>query len=268
MAVPGQTTQVITSARNPLLKDVRRAVAKGGLTEDGYAIAETFHLLDEAIRSGCEIKAVLASESAQAAVTRHLPPSRSLRLVVVADEVFGQIAATENSQGVITLVRPPSWTMQDLFRLRPLVVLLDGVQDPGNGGAIIRAAEAFGATGVVLLKGTVSPWNPKALRASAGSSFRLPLVSGVDSSLAQKTLEQRGVEAYAAMPHGDIVLSGADLKAPCAFVIGSEGRGVSEVWRRSARGLRIPTSGVESLNAAMAAGILLYEARRQRGTEA
>jgi TrmH family RNA methyltransferase len=137
-------------------------------------------------------------------------------------------------------------------------------QDPGNAGAVVRAAEAFGATGLMFLKGTVSPHNPKTVRASAGSIFRVPLVSGLDETLARAALEQRRLDIYAAMPAGKRDLGDCDLTRPCALIIGSEGRGVSERLRSAALDLRIPVAGVESLNAAMAAGILLYEARRQR----
>jgi TrmH family RNA methyltransferase len=145
------------------------------------------------------------------------------------------------------------------------VVVLDGLQDPGNAGAILRAAEAFGATGVLGLKGTVNPYNPKAVRASAGSVFRVPLVWGIEASEALATLQQQRLDLYAAVPSARRLLSEADLRRGCAFIIGSEGRGVSEALRAASTELRIPTSGVESLNAAVAAAILLYEARRQRG---
>jgi TrmH family RNA methyltransferase len=186
------------------------------------------------------------------------------RVVSVRDSVFSDIASTETTQGVIALVRPPSWTLEQLLRGRSLLVVLDGIQDPGNAGAILRAAEAFGGTGAAFLKGTVSPYNPKCLRASAGSIYRLPLVASIDEGELLAVLEQTHVTLYAALPDAARVVSDADLARPCAIVIGSEGRGVSPGMRVHATGLRIPTSGVESLNAAVAAAVLLYEARRQR----
>src|SRR5262249_61825713 len=102
-------------------------------------------------------------------------------------------ASREARQGVIALVKPPAWTLDQLMRGRALVVVLDGIQDPGNAGAILRSAEAFGATGVAFLKGTVSPYNPKCLRASAGSVYRLPLAVGVGESLLVAALEQKRV---------------------------------------------------------------------------
>ncbi|MGD0620344.1 MAG: RNA methyltransferase, partial [Bryobacteraceae bacterium] len=170
------------------------------------------------------------------------------------------------SQGVVTLLRPPAWTLDHVFRGISLVVIVDGVQDPGNGGAIVRAAEAFGATGVVFVKGSANPYNPKALRASAGSVFRIPLVAAADDRLLLAVAEKKRARLYAAMPRGGCTIDATNLSGRCAVVIGAEGRGVSQVLASEAMPLRIPTSAVESLNAAMAAGIILYEARRQRST--
>ena len=142
------------------------------------------------------------------------------------------------------------------------------MQDPGNAGAILRAAEAFGATGTLFLKGTVSPFNAKTLRASAGSLFRVPFLHGVDASLARAALQQNKVVLYAAVPAGGRApvrgLGQVDLTGKCGLIIGNEARGVSQLLRSAALDLSIPTVGVESLNAAVAAGIILYEARRQR----
>lgn len=257
-------TETLTSPANPLLKDVRRAIVRGALTREGCCVAETFHLLEEALRSDCRIQAVLAAESVRSTVEGHVRRLSGLRLFVLADALFQSLAGTEASQGVITLVRPPQWTLDQLFRGQSLVLVLDGLQDPGNAGAILRAAEAFGATGVLVLKGAVSPYNPKAVRASAGSLFRVPMVTGLDDTLALAALEQQRLDLYAALPSGKRDLRDVNLNRKCAFIIGSEGRGVREKLRAAATDLRIPTSGVESLNAAMAAAILLYEASRQR----
>jgi len=256
-------TEVIASIRHPLLKDIRRAVARGTLTEDGCCVAESFHLLEEAIRSECRIRAVLAAASVRTAVEGHVRGLR-LRVAVVEDAAFAELSSTQTSQGVITLVKPPVWTLENLFRPRAMVVVLDGVQDPGNAGTVVRAAEAFGATGLLFLRGTVSPYNPKTLRASAGSVFRMPLVAGLDPTLARAALEQKRLDLYAAQPQGQKNLHEADLTRGFALVIGNEARGVSARLRSGALDLRIPVRGVESLNAAMAAGIILYEASRQR----
>jgi TrmH family RNA methyltransferase len=294
--------EVITSAANPLLKDVRRALSRGGLTADGAAVAETFHLLEEALRSGRDVPVVLAAESMEAAVEKVVRRRNGLRVLVVADRIFNRLASTESSQGVIALVRPPAWTPEQLFAGCPLVVVLDGLQDPGNAGSIVRAAEAFGATGVLFVKGSVSPFNAKTLRASAGSLFRMPFATGPDPLGTRRLLDRHKVDTYATVPSAEwggppgprptpssAVLElpttrdrrvqgdprgpggpphSADLTRPCALIIGNEARGVSEALRAGAAGLSIPTGPVESLNAAMACGILLYEAWRQRSAKA
>lgn len=254
----------LTSYRNPLLKDVRRAAERGTLTADGLCVAETFHLLEEAIRSGCEIPIVIASDSVASTVERRVGGLKGVHLVSVPEELFAAMSATESSQGVMALVRPLVWDLDAVFRGQSLVVVLDGVQDPGNTGAILRAAEAFGASGALFIKGSTSPFNPKAIRGSAGSVFRLPLLTGLDQHFAIATLAQRRVDIYAAMPRAVKAVSEADLRRRCALVIGSEGRGISDVLSRAATQIRIPCTAVESLNAAVAAGVLLYEASRQR----
>jgi TrmH family RNA methyltransferase len=257
--------EVITSPANPLVKEIRRTAGRGCETRDGFVIAESFHLLDEALGDECEIGAVIASESARAGVEERLAGFPAIRLVVLEERLFATVSTTEATQGVITLVRPPAWSIEQFFGVQAaLIVVLDGVQDPGNAGAIVRAAEAFGATGMLFLKGSANPNNPKAVRASAGSLFRMPVLAGMEAAEARAALVERGVEIYAAMPSGACDLTDAALDRPCALVIGSESRGVGEEFRRGAAGLRIPIARVESLNAAMAAGILLYEARRQR----
>jgi TrmH family RNA methyltransferase len=258
-------SQVISSAANPLLKEVRRAVRQGTLTAGGCVVAESFHLLEEALRSGRECEVILASPGARSRALAILSAAgRGIPVRVVADALFDGITATETSQGVIALVRPRAWTPDDLFGGRPLVAVVDGLQDPGNGGAIARAAEAFGATGILFLRETVSPFHPKTLRASAGSLFRLPFLWGVGRDLARQEFRKREVQLVAASSeHGDSP-DRVDWTLPTALVIGSEAHGVSETLQRGARAVRIPTQGVESLNASIAAAVLLYEASRQR----
>jgi TrmH family RNA methyltransferase len=247
-----------------MLKDVRKAIARGTVTDQGFAVAESFHLLEEALRSDCEISAVFAAESVRAAVESHVRGLKRIRVGVLADDLFQSLSSTEASQGVMALVRPPQWNVEQLFRGHALTVVLDGVQDPGNAGTVLRAAEAFGATGVAFLKGTASPYNPKCLRASAGSIFRIPVVPALDPQVFLAAAEQRKIELFALMPKSAIEVAKADFRRRCAIVVGSEGRGVSERLSEKATRVRIPTVGVESLNAALAAGIALFVARTQR----
>jgi len=242
---------------HPLLKSIRKAVQRGGRTDDGFAVAEGFHLLDEAIDAKVSIGAVIATP--QAAERLGLRAD----LHVVEDGVFHQISSVENSQGVISLVRFDEEPLAMCLAGCTLVIAMDGIQDPGNAGAIVRSAEAFGATGVVFLKGTVSPWNPKALRASAGSLFRLPFAIA-DWETFLTAIEEREIALYSAGAGAERRVDEVPLQEATAILIGNEGRGVPEEHERHATAVRIPTRRVESLNAALAAGILLYEARRQR----
>jgi len=257
-------TSVITSAANPLLKEIRRAVTHGGRTSDGLVVAETFHLLEAALRSDLAVPVVVAAEGVRSAVESHVRGLAGVRVAVVPDSLLSEVVTTESAQGVVALVRAPEWKLENVFSGVPLVVALDGVQDPGNAGAILRAAEAFGASGALFLKGTVSPHHPKTIRAAAGSTFRLPILAGLDAELVQAALRQRKVRLYSTDPRGDTPLSRADLRSAAALVIGSEAHGVRQSLSQGSVHLRIPTRGVESLNAAVAAGVVLYEAARQR----
>src|SRR5271169_5185740 len=192
MAKPEQ----ISSAANPLVKSVSRAIGRGILTEDGLCVAESFHLLEEALRGDCTVRMVLAARSVESAVEAHVKRLAGIRLAVLPDALFQTLAGTESSQGVIALIVPPSWALEQLFRGRSLVVVLDGVQDPGNAGTIVRAAEAFGGTGAAFLKGSVSPYNPKSLRASAGSLFRLPVVAHADQNLLLAAIDHKRIALY------------------------------------------------------------------------
>ncbi len=245
----------LISDQNPLIKEVRKAAHNGSLTQSGFALAEGPHLLDEALRSNCDILAVILAETSR---LESIPSN--IRILRVSDKTFGTLATTDTPQGVLALVRPRNSTLADIAKAPSLIVILDGIQDPGNAGAILRAAEAFCATGAIFLKGSVNPHNPKCIRGSAGSIFRLPLITGLPAADLPANLT-----LYSTDPRAKKSLDQADFAQPCAIVIGAEGRGVSPELAARAEGVRIPTQNVESLNAAVAAGIVLYEARRQRG---
>jgi len=244
----------ITSTHNPILKEVRRAVARGGLTNDGLCVAEGFHLLEEALRSGLEMPAILATEAAisgAAALVSNSQNAEKTRFLTTSEALFRDFSSTENSQGLITLVRPPVWSEDDLFPAPALVLALDGIQDPGNAG-------------VLLLKGCVNPWNPKALRASAGSLFRLPVLDLLTQDDAVAAFTRRDLPLWTTLVGDGLPLVEADLASACGIAVGSEAHGISAELRRFSKALTIPTRSVESLNAATAGAIVLYEAARQR----
>ncbi|MEO8098349.1 MAG: RNA methyltransferase [Acidobacteriota bacterium] len=256
--------ETFLSDKNPLLKDVRYAAQHGSLTKDGLALAEGPHLLEEALRSDAVIHSIIVAESARAQPSE-FGVGPHTRVIPVTDVTFAGLSSTETSQGILTLVRPQTWTPDQLLSApASLLIVLDGVQDPGNAGAILRAAEAFAATGAIFLKGSVNPYNPKCLRGSAGSIFRIPLTAGVSAEVFLKAAQK--LILFAADPRATTTPAESKLDQPCALLIGAEGRGLSPALSGRSTGIRIPTSNVESLNAAVAAGILLYEARRQRAS--
>jgi TrmH family RNA methyltransferase len=242
----------ILSLHNPLLKSIRKAMQKGSRTEEGWIVAEGFHLLEEALGSGVEIGAVIGTEQGLSGVA-----SLGVRVVELSDALFRDLSGMETPQGILTLVRTPEWNRDLLAAPGALLLVLDGVQDPGNAGTILRTAEAFGATAVIALRGTVDLANPKVVRASAGSLFRVPSF--------RLELADLPVPLYGASGSGHKLVGDVDWRPAAAIVIGSEGRGLTEAVKKQCELVRIPTAGVESLNAAIAATVFLYEASRQRG---
>jgi len=228
------------------------------------------HLLLEAIAAGLPISAVFIRAGSEPLLDRLQLPE-STEILTLPPDVFSSAVSTESPQGIAALVMPPSFTLDHILAApaAPLILIAAGLQDPGNLGTLIRTAEAFAATGLITLPGTVSPWNQKALRASAGSIFRLPVVSAVVAEIFA-ALASRGVATLAAVANEGDSLSHHDLTRPTALILGNEGAGIPpEILRRATARITIPTPGpVESLNAAIAGSILLYEASRQRAGEA
>ena len=148
-----------------------------------------------------------------------------------------------------------------------LVVVLDGIQDPGNAGTIVRSAEAFGASGVVFAQGSVHWANGKFLRATAGSIFRMPALEAVTRGEIVRKLAAARVRLYVLDAKAMAPLSGADLVTPCALIVGSEANGASAELSAAAQAIAIPAQRVESLNAAVACSIAVFEAARQRGQQ-
>lgn len=258
----------VSSRQNALVKELRRAGARGQPTAEGYCAIEGPHLLDEAIRSGLRLQAVFLSESAmKGAGVRLLPQiGAHTEVLVLPDEIFAGAVATETPQGAAALVKLKEFKLDDLLRARePLLLAACGIQDPGNLGTLLRSAEAFEASGVLLSEKTVGRANPKLARASAGSLFRLP-VAEVKLEEAVKTLRDRGLRLVATSSHRGTPLDQAQLTGALALFIGSEGAGVPrELLNKMDEVVVIPHSPkVESLNAGVAASILLYEAARQR----
>ena len=259
----------IAGRHNALIKEVRRAFARGELTSQGECAVEGVRIIEEAIRSGLHLRAVLFSESGQARAGRLLPQlADQVETLLLPEKLFTSVVPSETPQGVAALVRMKSFVLEDLLTEEghsALLVAVAGVQDPGNLGTILRSAEAFGAGGVLLGENTVSAYNSKVVRASAGSIFRLPIVKQ-DLKAALDVLRGRGLRLLATSSHKGAAVSEADLKSPLALLVGSEGAGLTrEIMAQVDEVVAIPHSPkVESLNAGVAASIVLYEAARQR----
>jgi TrmH family RNA methyltransferase len=262
----------IEGRHNALVKELRQAFAHAEPTKSGECAIEGIRIVEEAIRSGLKFRAVFFRESAANVAEKLLPQIGShVETLVVPDSIFDGAVPSESPQGIAALVRLREFSLSDtLERLQvgPVMVVV-GLQDPGNLGTILRSAEAFGCAGVVLGEGTVSPFNSKVIRASAGSIFRLPVVlskadGGVESLIAK--LRSQSVRLIATSSHKGTPLDQALLTDPSAIFVGSEGSGLPRNLMAQVDELvAIPHAPqAESLNAGVAGSIVLYEAARQR----
>jgi RNA methyltransferase, TrmH family len=258
---------VISSRTNARVKQLRAAFQGHARLSGGLIAIEGDHLLEEALRSGMVLKTVFVRAGGE--VMAMVP--RGVELLWLTPEVFDGVVDTQSPQGIAGLLVPPVFGLEDVLGIgdsAPLILVAVGLQDPGNLGTLVRSAEAFGATGVLTTPGTVSAWNQKALRASVGSVFRVPVV-GVEAS-ELKGLQGRGVRLIAAVGAEDAGVVAAqemDFTGACAVMIGNEGSGLAAEWLEMCDvRVTIPCPGpVESLNAAVAGSLLLHEASRQRG---
>src|SRR5271170_7824777 len=241
---------VITSRDNKWLKQFRAALRGTGPHGGEFIGVEGPKLVEEALRSGLEAEALLVSEAGEREAGQILdvagssetgiPRSRVLR---TTNKLFESVAGTDTPQGVAALFRQREWEFDDILRgagemggSSPLVIVLTAVQDVGNVGTILRSAEAFGATGAVATRGTADPWSPKAVRASAGSALRLPVLRGMAIPVLLAQLRIAGVKIYAASSeaNGHARESAADLREPAAIFVGNEGAGLPPEIMRAA----------------------------------
>jgi TrmH family RNA methyltransferase len=267
----------IEGRHNPLVKQLRQAFSRAELTENGDCAIDGLRIIEEAIRSGLRFSAVFFRESAQDLAERLLPQiGAHVETLLLPDKLFDSLVPSESPQGVAALVRLKEFSLDDVFERLQVgpVVVLAGLQDPGNLGTILRSAEAFGCSGVILGEGTVSLFNSKVVRGSAGSVFRLPLIHGRGKSSAKldeisEKLRAKAIRLIATSSHKGTSLDQVDLKGRAAIFFGNEGAGLSrDIMAKMDGFISIPhTAQVESLNAGVAASIVLYEAARQRLAE-
>ena len=274
----------ITSRQNPLVKRFRRVRTMG---ERPHVFLEGVRLIEDAINAGAHFESVAFTaeleSSERGAALLDLLRGVQCRGALVSRQVMEAIADTRAPQGVAAIVSRPYFELDDLFRDDPdLLVIADELQDPGNLGSIIRTAEAAGASGLITTRYTVDPFNDKAIRASMGSALRLPVVTGASrADIAArcrdhkiKTIASRaspgpaqGVIEDAARAERVKLWTEVDMTVPIALIVGREATGIpASVEGEADEFVHIPMAqGVESLNVAAAAAILLFEAARQRG---
>lgn len=268
----------VASPANSLVKVFRHALAEG-VTREGWLAVEGPHLLEEALGASAKepgggsgdvlVRSVIVAHGAAGKFERlieRLP--EDAEVAEVPDRLFEQVAQTETPQGIAALVELPPHDL-DAVLARPdaLIVVACGLQDPGNLGTMMRSAQALGGSALVTLPATVSPYNPKAVRSSAGAIFRLPVLRAVDAAALVSRARAAGVRLVAADRRAPVAVTQADLRGRVALLIGQEAAGLpEEITAAADLAVSIPLRpSAESLNAATAAAILLYEAARQCG---
>lgn len=258
----------ISSRQNALVKRFRELARTGHRT--GAVVLDGAHLLREAISARIPIETVAFTETTQDEEVQRLASETArlgIRTIAVTAPVLAAMTPVQTPSGIVAVAALESAPLSAVLEEKPqLVVVLHEVQDPGNVGAVIRVAEACGATGVVAATGSADPFGWKALRGAMGSAFRVRVASGVRAAEYRAALESAGVSLVAAVPRGGTPLPSVNLRKPVALLFGGEGAGLPpDLIESAAVRLTIPMRGhVESLNVAVSAAIVLYEAARQR----
>ena len=270
--------ETITSAENPLIRRLsvlarspRRAAKENVFLVEGLRLAEMAARSDGQILHAVVTERALAAE--RAAVLAEQLRQRGVPVSCVTPRAFAACAETDAPQGILLLLqRPPHRALTNLVHAAekaPFYLALDRVQDPGNVGMILRTADAAGAAGVILLRGCADVYSSKVVRATMGSLFYVPFISGVDDEELLRFAQEQSLYLYAAACDADAVAHfAADLCRPTIVVLGNEANGVSERLLDACQHLYVPMCGqAESLNVASAATAILYESMRQRNYE-
>ena len=256
---------MITSASNGQVKNIIQLMQKTkARREQGLFVAEGRKMFQEAPREWIEKVYLMESISCEEEI---LAAVEGLPSEVVSDRVFRQMCDTQTPQGILTVLRRPEYTIEQVLEgEHPLLMVLEDLQDPGNVGTILRTGEGAGVQGIFLTRNTVDLFNPKVIRSTMGSIYRMPFFYVENVEILAEILRARGITMYAAHLKGKNTYDRENYLGGTAFLIGNEGNGLTEAAAAAADVLiRIPMEGkVESLNAAMASGILMYEAARQR----
>jgi TrmH family RNA methyltransferase len=253
----------ITSRQNPLVARFR-AAAEG---DAHWMLLDGPHLVDEALAANLAIDVAAFDPGHDAGAHHGLPARLGSRAIAVSARVLDAMSPVRTPSGIVALAARPAPSTKDVWRgSRPLVVGAVDIQDPGNLGAIVRAAEAGGATAVVTTPGSADPFGWKALRGAMGSAFRLPIARAESIAALVADAKRHGLRVVASVGHGGTALTDAPLTGPALLLVGSEGQGLpADAIAAADDRVSVPMAPpVESLNVAVAAALLVYEARRQR----
>lgn len=256
---------MITAASNRKVKNLVNLIQKAkARREQDVFITEGVKMFQEA--ESDKIKEVYVSESFYEKGTAK-EKIEQCNYEILSDELFKKVSDTQTPQGVLCVMEQYHYELEDLFQKEnPLFLILEDIQDPGNLGTMVRTAEGAGVDGIIMTKGTVDIYNPKTIRSTMGSVYRMPFFYTDDLLGVMKQLQERKVKLYAAHLKGNQFYHQMDFQGATAFLIGNEGNGLKDDTAAAADVyMKIPMEGkVESLNAAVASVILMYEAARQR----
>ncbi|MBP2662865.1 MAG: aviRb [Firmicutes bacterium] len=268
-------SEYISSVANKLIKEIASLKQRKYRDRQGLFLAEGVRLVEECANAGWPVKMCIYTEDAarreraQAVIERL--SAADCRMVVVSEDIYNKISDTEQPQGIMVILKKRQFSIEQMLLSTdklPLLVVLDGIQDPGNVGTIIRTADAAGSAGVIALKGSADIYAGKTVRATMGSLFHLPVMEGLSAVELLQNLKQANIKLLATCLQQSDVYYQANFNCPAAIILGNEGQGISpELINAADACLNIPLIGhAESLNVSVAAGVILYEAVRQRAT--
>ena len=260
----------ITSTKNPLIKEIKTLYKKKGRQKTGLFIIEGIKIIKEAIDYDYDLKNIIYTDELKRTKEGEgfLKEIESLNnLIYVPENIFKEISDTENPQGIIALAKIDYKSLDEIKNIKEnLFIYLDELQDPGNMGTIIRTGDAFNIGGIIITEGCVDPYNPKVVRSTMGSIFRIPIYYAEDGVLDLRKLKEKGLRIFSTSLEASESLFHTNLKDGGIITIGNESKGVSaEVFTLSDQLIKIPMPGkAESLNAGVAASIIMYETMKQR----
>ncbi len=260
--------QLIVSRQNKIVKYIKSLKDKKNRKKHGSCLVEGFRFVKEAVMSGAEIEAICFMAGVDTDDRKELEPLLASESCCfeVSPEVFKQLAETDSPQGVVAAVKIPACPLSALYRKGFRALILDSVQDPGNAGTMIRTAHAMGFNAVLTTRGTVDVYNSKVLRATMGSIFYMPMIDGLEKEEIISFCREHCLRLITTTLRNGNPCHQADLSGEFMLVIGNEGKGISPGMESSANeSIHIPMpGGAESLNAAVAASVMMYESNRQK----